>query len=79
MTIEKQKNYRVYIKILKGGEKMNVSIVGGYIEVYFDDLNEEAKKMFLGAMGLDSEEDGNYDVVPITTIAIPERYEEEGK
>lgn len=56
---------------------MKVSIVGGYIEVYFSDLNEEAQKIFLGAMGLSCQEDGNYDVIPIVTIAIPEEEEKE--
>lgn len=37
-------------------------------ELYFSDLTEEAQQRFLEASGLKSATEGNYDVLPITTI-----------
>ena len=45
---------------------------GSEIEIYFDDLNEEAQKKFLKAMGIETSEDGNYDIVPIAIVPVPE-------
>ena len=46
--------------------------IGNEIEVYFDDLSEDSKKEFLKAMGMETSDEGNYDVVPIAIISIPE-------
>lgn len=45
---------------------------GSHIEIYFDDLNEEAQKKFLKAMGIETSDEGNYDVIPIAIVSIPE-------
>lgn len=45
---------------------------GSEIEIYFDDLNEDTKKKFLKAMGIETSEEGNYDVFPIAFVPIPE-------
>lgn len=50
---------------------MKYSRITGNIEVFFDDLNDEAKKVFLEAMGLNNPEEGNYDEFPIVLIPIP--------
>ncbi len=42
------------------------------IEIYLSDLNYEAQKLFLDAMNMKSEEDGNYEVFPIAVVPIPE-------
>ncbi len=42
------------------------------IEIYFDDLNEEAQKIFLKTMGIETSDEGNYDIVPIAIVPIPE-------
>lgn len=42
------------------------------IEISFWDLKEDIQKEFLKAMGLNSPEDGNYDIFPIAVIEIPE-------
>lgn len=45
---------------------------GGEIEIFFDDLNEDSQKEFLKAMGMKTSDEGNYDMVPIAVIPIPE-------
>jgi len=45
---------------------------GSEIEIYFDDLDEEAQKKFLKAMGIETSDEGNYDVVPIAIVPVPE-------
>lgn len=44
-------------------------------EIMFDDLNKEAQEQFLEFQGLDSPEDGNYDIVPLAIVEL----EEEGE
>ena len=39
-------------------------------EIMFDDLTEEAQKRFLEFQGLESPEDGNYEVVPIAIVEL---------
>lgn len=56
---------------------MKYSRITGIIEIYFDDLTEDAQKSFLEAMGMKSPEEGNYEVFPIAEIPIPEESEEE--
>ena len=46
-------------------------------ELYFSDLTEVAQQVFLKAAGLNSAEEGNYDVFPITTIEFEDVEEEE--
>ena len=41
-------------------------------EIYFSDLTEQAQKEFLEVAGLQSAEDGNYDVFPIATLELGE-------
>ena len=45
---------------------------GNEIEIYFDDLNEDTKEEFLKAMRMENSNEGNYDVVPIAVVPIPE-------
>ncbi len=45
---------------------------GSDIEIHFDDLNENAQKKFLKAMGIETSDKGNYDVIPIAIVPIPE-------
>lgn len=45
---------------------------GSEIEIYFHDLNEEAQKKFLKAMGIETSDEGNYDVIPIAIVPMPE-------
>lgn len=54
---------------------MKYSRITGNIEIFFDDLTEDAKKTFLEAMGMKDEREGNYDTCPIAVVYIP--YEEE--
>lgn len=51
---------------------MKYSMLCGVIEVYFDDLTEEAQNVWLEAMSLSSPNEGNYDVIPIFEAPIPE-------
>ena len=51
---------------------MKMKNTGSDIEMYFDDLNEDSKKEFLKAMGMETSSEGNYDIVPIAVIPIPE-------
>jgi hypothetical protein len=46
---------------------------GSDIEVYFVDLNENAQKKFLKAMGIETSDKGNYDIVPIAILHKPEK------
>ena len=42
------------------------------LEIYFDDLTEETKKKVLKFLCLKSAEEGNLDILPLTTIPKPE-------
>jgi len=42
------------------------------IEISFFDLSDDAKKEFLKAVGLESADDGNYDIFPIAVVPVPE-------
>jgi hypothetical protein len=42
-------------------------------EIMFDDLNKQAQEQFLQFQGLDSPEDGNYDVFPIAVVELEEQ------
>ena len=39
-------------------------------DIIFDDLKEDAQKQLLEAYGVQSPEDMNWDVVPVTTLYI---------
>jgi hypothetical protein len=41
-------------------------------EIFFSDLTVEAQKRFLDFVNLKEAEDGNYDVMPIAVIPIPQ-------
>lgn len=43
------------------------------VEIYLDDLKDEAKAEVLAALG----EDGNYDIVPIAVIETEDEEEED--
>ena len=47
---------------------MEYSIMTGVCEIYFNDLTEEAKKVFLKAMNMKDPAEGNYDVYPIAIV-----------
>jgi hypothetical protein len=49
-----------------------MKIMENEIEIYFEDLNEDAQKEFLKAQRIETSEEGNYDVVPIAIVPIPE-------
>jgi hypothetical protein len=40
--------------------------------IFFSDLTVEAQKRFLDFVNLKSEDEGNYDVMPIAVIPIPQ-------
>ena len=44
-------------------------------EIMFDDLNDEAQKAFLEFQGLDSPEDGNFDISPLAIFDLEEEEE----
>jgi len=37
-------------------------------KIMFDDLNDEAQKVFLEFQGLDNPEDGNFDISPLAIV-----------
>jgi hypothetical protein len=43
---------------------------GSEIEIYFHDLNEDAQKKFLKAMGIETSDEGNYGVIPIAIVPM---------
>lgn len=52
---------------------------GSEIEIFFHDLNEDAQKKFLKAMGIETGDEGNYDIIPIAIVPIPEIDDEKTK
>ncbi len=42
------------------------------VEIYIDDLKPEIQKQVLEELGLDSAEDGNYDIIPLFSVEKPE-------
>jgi len=42
------------------------------IEILLGDLQEDAQKEFLKAMGIKTSDEGNYEVFPIAIVPIPE-------
>jgi len=42
------------------------------LEIYFDDLNEDAKRRVLKFLGVKKPEDLNLDVLPLATLPKPE-------
>ena len=47
---------------MKGGDKMS------QLEIFFNDLNEEAKEQYLKFMEVDSPDDLNHEYVPIVVL-----------
>lgn len=45
-------------------------------EIYWDDLNPYAQERLLEAAGIEEPEEMNWDVLPITTVVLPEEEEE---
>lgn len=50
-----------------------MKIVNDVIELSFYDLNGIAQQKFLKAMGLVFPSEGNYNILPIAVISIPEK------
>jgi len=52
---------------------MKVERRGGVVivEIFFEDLSEDAKEFLKRAIGVNNEEKMNWDIFPITTIEIP--------
>jgi len=42
------------------------------IEIFLSDLQEDEQKKFLKAMGIETSDKGNYDVIPIAIVPKPE-------
>lgn len=42
------------------------------VEIYIDDLKPEIQKQVLEELGLESSEDGNYDIIPLFSVERPE-------
>lgn len=42
------------------------------VEIYIDDLKPEIQKQALEELGLESAEDGNYDIFPLFSVERPE-------
>jgi len=42
------------------------------LEIYMDDLTEEAKERVLNFLDIEKPEDSNLDIFPLTTIPKPE-------
>lgn len=43
------------------------------IEIYFFDLNAVAQRVFLKALHVQFASEGNFDIVPIAVVPIPEK------
>lgn len=43
------------------------------IEIYFEDLTEDAKKKILEVFNAKSPDEYNWEIVPIAVVSIPER------
>jgi hypothetical protein len=53
--------------------------IGNVVEIYFDDLTEDAQKKFLKAMRVETGDKGNYDILPIAIVPMPEIDDEKTK
>lgn len=42
------------------------------VEIYIDDLKPEIQKQVLEELGLESAEDGNYDIIHLFSVEKPE-------
>lgn len=42
------------------------------VGIYIDDLKPEIQKLVLEELGLESAEDGNYDIFPLFSVERPE-------
>ena len=42
------------------------------VGIYIDDLKPELQKLVLEELGLESAEDGNYDIFPLFSVERPE-------
>ena len=51
------------MRIIKGGD-------GIQVEIFIDDLKDERAKALMKVLGIEKPEDGNYDVLPVTTIEV---------
>jgi len=48
-----------------------VRVTKDELEIFIDDLTEEAREEVLKFLGLKSPEEGNLDIFPVTTIPKP--------
>jgi hypothetical protein len=51
------------LRIIKGSD-------GTRIEIFIDDLKDEQAKALMKVLGIEKPEDGNCDVLPVTTIEV---------
>lgn len=49
-----------------------MNVVGDTMEIYFSDLKQETQEEILDTVGISNPKELNWDVVPLTTIDIPE-------
>ncbi len=57
---------------LNSGKVTKMKIGETEIEIFLSDLQEDAQKKFLKAMGIETSDEGNYDIVPIAIVPMPE-------
>jgi hypothetical protein len=51
-------------------EPMRLSDDGSGVDIFFSDFSPEAQEELLDLLGVESPEEGNWDVLPITNIPI---------
>lgn len=42
------------------------------VEIYIDDLKPDIERQVLEELGLETAEDGNYDIIPLFSVERPE-------
>lgn len=44
------------------------------VEIYIDDLKPDIQRQVLEELGLETAEDGNYDIIPLFSVERPELF-----
>ena len=44
------------------------------VEIYIDDLKPDIQRQVLEELGLETAEDGNYDIIPLFSVERPEGF-----
>ena len=44
------------------------------VEIYIDDLKPDIERQVLEELGLETAEDGNYDIIPLFSVERPELF-----